>query len=180
MHRSIGDLMRHASLADGMSALTTYPPYRRVDDLPDAERFMRYTDEQLYALAMYLYSLKPPPNPNRPSALSRHGEKIFQREGCTVCHTPPLYTNNKLTPALGFTIPDDHKRKYAILPVTFGTDPRLAMQTRKATGYYRVPSLRGVWYGGPFEHNGSVATLEYWFDRHACEITMFPLGLRVR
>jgi hypothetical protein len=38
------------------------------------------------------------------------------------------------------------------------------METRRGTGYYKVPSLRGVWYRGPFEHNGSVATLEDWFD----------------
>ena len=38
------------------------------------------------------------------------------------------------------------------------------MQTRKGTGYYKVPSLKGVWYRGPFEHHGSVATLEDWFD----------------
>jgi Zn-dependent membrane protease YugP len=38
------------------------------------------------------------------------------------------------------------------------------MQTRRGTGFYKVPSLRGVWYRGPFEHNGSVAALEDWFD----------------
>ena len=38
------------------------------------------------------------------------------------------------------------------------------MRTRRGTGYYKIPSLRGVWYRGPFEHNGSVATLEDWFD----------------
>jgi len=38
------------------------------------------------------------------------------------------------------------------------------MQSRKGTGYYRVPSPKGVWYRGPFEHNGSVATLDDWFD----------------
>ena len=27
-----------------------------------------------------------------------------------------------------------------------------------------MPPLKGVWYRGPFEHNGSVATLEDWFD----------------
>src|SRR5215471_14591806 len=35
---------------------------------------------------------------------------------------------------------------------------------RRGTGYYKVPSLRGVWYRSSFEHNGSVATLEDWFD----------------
>ena len=50
------------------------------------------------------------------------------------------------------------------MDMSIGTDPTLTMQTRRGTGYYKVPSLRGVWYRGPFEHNGSVATLEDWFD----------------
>ena len=51
-----------------------------------------------------------------------------------------------------------------ILEESVGTDLTLALGTRRGTGYYKVPSLRGVWYRGPFEHNGSVATLEDWFD----------------
>jgi ECF sigma factor len=35
-----------------------------------------------------------------------------------MCHTPPLYSNNKLTPAEGFTIPEDHRKKYDILRVS--------------------------------------------------------------
>ena len=32
--------------------------------------------------------------------------------GCSGCpHTPPLYTNNKLTPADGFTVPQQHLAK---------------------------------------------------------------------
>ena len=48
--------------------------------------------------------------------------------------------------------------------MSVGTDPNSALNTRRGTGYYKVPSLKGVWYRGPFEHNGSVATLEDWFD----------------
>ncbi len=125
----------------------------------------RYSDEQLYALALYIYSLRPPPNPNRRTALAIQGERVFEREGCAACHTPPLYTNNKLTPAGGFTVPEEHHRRFDILRVSVGTDPGLTMTTRRGTGYYKVPSLKGVWYRGPFEHNGSVATLEDWFDR---------------
>ena len=123
----------------------------------------RYSDEQLYALALYVYALQPPPNPNQFDALAQRGQKVFQREGCAGCHTPPLYTNNKLTPAEGFTVPEDHPNKYDILPISVGTDSSLALRTRRGTGYYKVPSLRGLWYRGPFEHNGSVATLEDWF-----------------
>jgi CxxC motif-containing protein (DUF1111 family) len=51
----------------------------------------------LYALALYIYSLKPPPNPNTFDAKAVAGECMFAREGCSRCHTPPLYTSNKLT-----------------------------------------------------------------------------------
>jgi hypothetical protein len=38
------------------------------------------------------------------------------------------------------------------------------MRTRKGTGYYKVPSLKGVWYRGPLHHAGAVRSLEEWFD----------------
>ena len=50
------------------------------------------------------------------------------------------------------------------MPRSVGTHPDLALKTRRGTGYYKVPSLKGVWYRGPFEHSGSVRTLEDWFD----------------
>ena len=139
---------------------------------------VRYSDEQLYALALYVYSLGPPPNPNRFDALARRGWRVFAEQGCAQCHTPPLYTNNKLTPVEGFRVPDEHRAKYDILDVTVGTDPGLALRTRRGTGYYKVPSLRGVWYRGPFEHNGSVATLEDWFDPRRLRDDYVPTGYR--
>ena len=45
-----------------------------------------------------------------------------------------------------------------------GTDPDLALKTRKGTGFYRIPSLRGVWYRRALLHDGSIATLEELFD----------------
>ena len=38
----------------------------------------RYSDEQLYALALYIDSLKPPPNPNRRTAQVALGERVFE------------------------------------------------------------------------------------------------------
>jgi hypothetical protein len=180
-HRSIGDLMRYAALNQRMQQLARYGdfipnggPESRV--LPDAASQARYSDEQLYALAMYVYSLKPPPNPNPFDAVAARGQSVFGREGCATCHTPPLYTNNTLTPAEGFTIPDGHRERFDILPVSVGTDPNSALNTRRGTGYYKVPSLRGVWYRGPFEHNGSVATLEDWFDPRRLRDDYVPTG----
>ena len=167
-HRSIGDLMRYAALNQGVQDLASYggfvPLGRGFREVPAPETRTRYSDEQLYALARYLYSLKPPPNPNRFDEAAARGQEVFTREGCARCHTPPLYTNNKLTPARGFDIPSDHLTRFDILPRSVGTDPTTALATRRGTGYYKVPSLKGVWYRGPFQHNGAVATLEDWFD----------------
>ncbi|MCG3160822.1 MAG: hypothetical protein JMDDDDMK_01897 [Acidobacteria bacterium] len=182
LHRSVGDLMRYSALNQGADRLSSYggfiPAARDFRTRPDPSTQLRYSDEQLYALALYLYSLKPPANPNKFDAVARRGQQVFKREGCAVCHTPPLYTNNKLTPVDGFNVPEDHRKKYDILPLSVGTDPSLALKTRRGTGYYKVPSLKGVWYRSPFEHNGSVLTLEDWFDpRRLCEDYM-PTGFR--
>jgi hypothetical protein len=175
-HRGIGDLMRYSSLVQDMSGYDRYgdlPPLK-----PDAGHAARYSDEQLYALVLYLYSLQPPPNPNRFDAVAVRGKKIFEREGCEQCHTPPLYTNNQLIPVDGFEPPADHKRRFDIMETRVGTDSRYALQTHKGTGYYKVPSLKGVWYRGPFEHNGSVATLEDWFDLARLRNDYVPTGFK--
>jgi len=185
-HRGIGDLMRYAALNQGMDMLARYGDFipARTTDIQQLAGFFaqfaqaRYRDEQLYALALYIYSLKPPPNPNRRTALAVRGERVFEREGCAVCHTPPLYTNNKLMPVDGFTVPDEHRTLFDILPIPIGTDPGLTMRTRRGTGYYKVPPLKGVRYRGPFEHNGSVATLEDWFDARRLRDDYVPTGFK--
>lgn len=184
-HRSIADLMRYAALNTQNASLQMLGNYdgfipggTGFKSLPEPKTLIRYSDAQLYALALFLYSLKPPENPNQPTDLSRAGEKVFQREGCSGCHVPPLYTNNKLVPAPGFIVPDEHKKTYDILPVVVGTDPFLAMSTRRGTGYYKIPSLRGVWYRGPFEHSGSVATLEDWFNEGRLHDDYIPSGFK--
>src|SRR5262249_54777423 len=146
-HRDIGDLMRYAALNQGTDFVARYGQFRPVDvfgnTLPAAATVPdRYSDEQLYALGLYLYSLRPPMNPNRLDARAERGQKIFAREGCGNCHTPPLYTNNKLTPTKGFTPSAEDLARLDILPVSLGTDPNLALNTRRGTGYYKVPSLK--------------------------------------
>jgi hypothetical protein len=172
-HRSIGDLMRYSALVQDTIGLARHGDGEPVQPPRSASR---YSDEQLYALALYLYSLTPPPNPNRFDAAAAQGQKIFEREGCAGCHTPPLYTNNKLIPVDGFEPPADHSAHFDILLKRVGTDPRYALQTLKGTGYYKVPSLKGVWYRGPLEHHGSVATLEDWFDPARLSDDYVPTG----
>jgi hypothetical protein len=176
--RSIGDLMRYAALNQGADLLADYGGFRPVGQLPEPQMQSRYSDEQLYALSLYLYSLRPPRNPNNFDGLAARGQEIFKQEGCDNCHTPPLYTNNKLTPVDGFSVPDEDLLKYDILRMSVGTDPNLSLRTRRGTGYYKVPSLKGVWYRGPFEHNGSVATLEDWFDPRRLSNDYVPTGFR--
>jgi hypothetical protein len=182
LHRSIADMMRYSALNQGADLLASYggfiPGARDFRTLPDPSTQRRYSDEQLYALALYLYSLRPPANPNKFDAAAARGQKVFNREGCAVCHTPPLYTSNKLTPVDGFNVPADQLKKYDIMPLSVGTDPALALKTRRGTGYYKVPSLKGVWYRSPLEHSGSVATLEDWFDPRRLRDDYAPTGFR--
>ncbi len=176
--RSIADLMRYIAIVQGANAFDRFGDFLLVDPVPDPTKMDRYGDEQLYALGRYLYSLKPPPNPTHASPASERGRRIFSREGCNACHTAPLYTSNMLTPAVGFTVPAAHLKRYAIINRPVGTDPELAMRTRKGTGYYKVPSLTGVWYRGPFQHAGAVKTLEEWFDpTRTATVPGHPFGL---
>jgi hypothetical protein len=176
--RSIADLMRYVAIVQGANAFDRFGDFRLVDPVPDPTKMDRYGDEQLYALGRYLYSLRPPPNPNRMTAEAERGRRVFGREGCNVCHTAPLYTSNRLTPASGFSVPAEHLTRYAIINRSVGTDPALAMRTRKGTGYYKVPSLKGVWYRGPFQHAGAVKTLDEWLDPARLErVPGHPFGL---
>jgi len=182
-HRSIVDLMRYASLNQDMDPDASFDGFIPADfpdfkKLPPPETGERYSDEQLYALALYVYSLQPPPNPNKFDALALRGQRIFQMEGCVTCHTPPLYTNNKLTLAVGFTPPPGAEDKYDILPISVGTDPGLALKTRRGTGYYKVPSLKGVWHRRMFGHSGWCTTLEDWFDPRRVRDDYVPTGFK--
>jgi hypothetical protein len=179
----IADLMRYDAIQNFIDEMTSYDgfiPGNKAGDkkLPDPSTLSRDSDQALYALALYMYSLKPPPNPNHFGALAAKGQKVFAREGCAKCHTPPLYSNNMLTPVEGHTVTEEERKAYRIMPVVVGTDPYNALNTRRGTGFYKVPSLRGVWYRGPFEHNGSIATLEDWFDAHRLDDDYVPTGYR--
>jgi mono/diheme cytochrome c family protein len=178
-NRSLGDLMRYAILNQGLDTLAHFGDFEPGPTLFGPEEGTRYSDEQLYALALYIYSLKPPPNPNKFDEHASHGQIIFQEQGCESCHTPPLYTNNKLTPALGFKIPDDLRKTDDILDICVGTDPYLALKTRRGTGFYKVPSLQGVWFRSAFGHGGQANTLEEWLDPARLNPDYVPKGFHM-
>ncbi|HEX6895751.1 MAG TPA: hypothetical protein VF146_10780 [Bryobacteraceae bacterium] len=174
LHRGIGDFMRYAAQVS-FAEVADFGPYHMLS--PGTKRVReRWPDAALYALALYIYSLQPPPNPNPSDEKAKAGERIFTREGCPTCHTPPLYTNNKLTLAQGFTPPSGKPATLDVAPTSVGTDPGLALKTRKGTGYYKVPSLKGVWYRGHYFHDGSAASLEEMFDPARLEDTHVPGG----
>ncbi len=180
-HRSIGDLARYAITNQGLDTMAFYGDFQpSTQTTPfSSEPGTRYSDEQLYALALYLYSLQPPPNPNKFDARARRGQQIFQQQGCAGCHTPPLYTNNKITPALGFKIPADLRQTDNILDTSVATDPTLTLKTRRGTGFYKVPSLRGVWYRNAFGHTGAADSLEEWLDPARLQPNYVPKGFHL-
>jgi hypothetical protein len=182
-HRNIADLMRYMALAQGIDFVSNYDGF-----VPNAEgtppkppapselRAQRYSDEELFALALYIYSLKPPANPNKDSELAAKGKQVFLAQGCDQCHTPPLYTNNKLMPVEGFEVPSSYRRDYQISDMTIGTDPGLTLKTRRGTGFYKVPSLKGLWYREMLGHSGYIRTLEDWFNPQRLRPDYVPSG----
>ena len=164
-HRLRGpeDVARYAAFVVGADPME-FGTYKILK--PDQRRVaVRYADDVLYAIGLYLMSLEPPKNPDVASAAQiALGQEIFARETCINCHVPPNYTSGKLTLAQGYTPPANHPNKADIVNVSLGTDPGLATKTRKGTGFYKVPLLRGVWYRPLLLHDGSAASLEEMFD----------------
>lgn len=189
-HRGPVDLMRYSALNQGIDMLTTYrgvlPTGQKEREDPKGFFQQRYSDEQLYALARFVYSLEPPANPNLPQTAEEkqrveRGRRLFMdaENGCATCHDPKQgYTNNKLVAAPGFEPARDHPERNWIMRQRVNTDATLTLRTRRGTGFYKVPSLLGLWYRGPLEHSGSVATLEDWFDPNRVRDDYLPTGWR--
>lgn len=113
--------------------------------------------ELVWALTMYLYSLKPPEK--AATAGVERGAQLFS-QSCQQCHSNRAYGGPPL----------DARR--------IGTDLKLADGTARGTGKYRPPALLRVGAAAPFLHHGAVPTLEDLFssERLSAEYTRSPLG----
>jgi hypothetical protein len=141
-----------------------YVPHKILTPAQQKMRF-HYADEVLYAIGKYLMSLEPPKNPTPPeAALVTRGSQIFGELKCNRCHEPPAYTTGTLTLARDFTLPAEHPNRSDVLEETVGTGTATTLKTRKGTGMYKIPSLRGVWYRPRLMHDGSITSLEAFFD----------------
>jgi YVTN family beta-propeller protein len=106
--------------------------------------------EQVHDLTAYLRTLAPPPGLRKarggmdPEALKR-GRKVFAREKCATCHTPPTYTSPKA---------------YDV-----------GLRDELGGSHFNPPSLRGVSQGGPYFHDNRARTLEEVFTRYRHQLT---------
>jgi mono/diheme cytochrome c family protein len=103
-------------------------------------QLVRPPRELAWALAMFVYSLAPPPRTAPASPEVTRGEQLFGAH-CAGCHA-------------------NAARGGGVIPAeTIGTDAALATGRGRGTGRYRVPSLVGVGEGAPYLHDGSVPSL---------------------
>jgi hypothetical protein len=119
--------------------------------------------EIAWALAMFLYSLRPPPgfsSAQSPAhSLIARGEALFQ-DSCRGCHSNAAFGGEPVAVA------------------RVGTDPALALGGARGTGFYRPPVLLHVGDAAPYLHHGAVPSLEDLFspDRLAAKYHRSPLG----
>jgi hypothetical protein len=118
----------------------------RVETLMITSRYgmARPPRELAWAIAMWIRSLEPLP-PSEPAP--EGGAEVFEAAGCAGCHVPPLYTSERLV-------------EVAVI----GTDGAAGDSQARGTGYYRIPSLRGVAYTAPYLHHGAFDSLDAMFD----------------
>ena len=175
-HRLRGpeDVARYGVLVACCDALDFGPHHM----LTEKQRIPPYrlSDELAFALAKYIYSLEPPSNPNAHDGRAAAGKKVFDREGCGGCQPVPSYGNNEADTGERITPPRDHPYRADMLLMSVRNRACAALETRKATGLYKVPSLTGLWYRDILSHDGSVASLEEWFDAARLKDDYVPKG----
>ncbi|MHC4707387.1 MAG: c-type cytochrome, partial [Planctomycetota bacterium] len=97
------------------------------------------TERKAQAIDAYLKSLKPISSPHlvngELSEAASNGGKLFNKAGCALCHSQPLYTNMS---------------KYDVGTGTEKDDNR----------DYDTPTLIEVWRTAPYLHDGRAVTIK--------------------
>lgn len=97
-----------------------------------------------WGLAMWLYDMEEPAPAHSPDPTSvTRGAQIFTQR-CASCHVPSQGYAGDLIPA----------------ETLQGLDDLASRSIDRGTGFYKVPSLVGVGYGGPYLHDSSALTLD--------------------
>jgi len=136
---------------DGTGLLTD-EDYNRTQGTLDSDNPKAGLSERLDALAAYVTSLDTfPESPYRTDASQRspaaeRGYNIFRTANCATCHTGDEFTDSPL------------ERFHNIGTVDADTGGRLG-QALVGNGL-DTPTLRGVWNGSPYLHDGSAPDLE--------------------
>ncbi|MBI2826285.1 MAG: hypothetical protein HYX69_16510 [Planctomycetia bacterium] len=106
-------------------------------------RGRKATDEQVAAIVAYLGTLAPPPVAEPLDSARRDrttvGLRVFEREGCSQCHTAPAFTSAGV-----------HD---------------VGLTDERGASRFNPPSLRGVGRRGALFHDNRAATLEQVFTR---------------
>ena len=177
-HRDIGDLMRYCTLVQDISSRDRYgEPQPHHSENGHSER---YGDEQLYALPeLYLYSLRAPQSLNRYDATAARGEAVFQHAGCGfVPHAAFVYqqqthSGRRLRPT---------RRTQATIRCNGNAHrhgPALCARNPQRHWLLQGSVTQGSLVpGSPSCHNGSVATLEDWFDPARLRDDYVPTGFK--
>ena len=134
---------------------------------------------ELDALAAYVASLSaalPSPYRNTDGALSeagKRGRNVFQREdvGCAKCHSGRSFTDSRLPlvgepvssgPVSVFPGAASHRTAQGFLLHDVGTrGPFSGFRLGDSLIGLDTPTLKGVWTGGPYLHDGSAPSLEH-------------------
>ena len=111
-------------------------------------------------LALYLYQGMEPEPVRAPDELSRQGRLIFERL-CVGCHSGPG--------GAGPAVPVE----------AVGGDAAVALSPARATGYWRVPSLRGVAQRGRLFADGQTEGLSALFEARGDGEQAHPFGLEL-
>src|SRR5262249_50790503 len=95
------------------------------------------TVDQVRDLTVFLRTLTPPPSllqarGTLDAAAAQRGQRVFTRQKCGQCHTPPTYTSSK----------------------TYD----VGLRDEAGGTHFNPPSLRGLSQGGPYFHDNRART----------------------